>query len=185
MLCNPEPRFNLEPDSFALVSRSDNNGHKKPWCEHCKKPWHTKETCWKIHSKPQNFKKKNESDGRAFQTMSEDSQGPQINSEMPNFTKEQLGHLYKLFQSSQFSNPSCSLAQQGNYLIAALSSIKSNVHCPWIIDSGATDHMTWVFINILFLYTVYRKQKDQNCRRFSFSYSWKRISVHFSFSYTS
>ncbi|RVW73986.1 Retrovirus-related Pol polyprotein from transposon RE1 [Vitis vinifera] len=30
----------------------------------------------------------------------------------------------------------------GNYLIAALSSIKSNVHCPWIIDSGATDHMT-------------------------------------------
>ncbi|RVW20671.1 hypothetical protein CK203_112325 [Vitis vinifera] len=56
----------------------------------------------KIHGKPQNFKKKNGSDGRAFQTMT----------------------------------------QQGNYLIAALSSIKSNVHCPWIIDSGATDHMT-------------------------------------------
>lgn len=74
--------------------------------------------------------------------MSEDSLGPQINSEMPNFIKEQLDHLYKLFQSPQFSNPSCFLAQQGNYLIAALSSIKSNVHYSWIINSGATDHMT-------------------------------------------
>lgn len=60
--------------------------------------------------------------------MSEDSQGPQINSEMPNLIKEQLGLLYKLFQSPQFSNPSCYLAQQGNDLIAALYSIKSNVH---------------------------------------------------------
>ncbi|RVX19263.1 Retrovirus-related Pol polyprotein from transposon RE1 [Vitis vinifera] len=145
MLTDPEPKSNPEIESSTLVSKgsdSDGDRRKKPWCDHCKKPWHTKETCWKIHGKPQNFKKKNESDGRAFQTMSADSQGPQINSEKPNFTNEQLSHLYKLFQSPQFSNPSCSLAQQGNYLIAALSSIKSNVHCPWIIDPGATDHMT-------------------------------------------
>ena len=145
MLTDPEPKSNPEIESSALVSKgsdSDGDRRKKPWCDHCKKPWHTKETCWKIHGKPQNFKKKNGSDGRAFKTMSADSQGLQINSEKPNFTKEQLSHLYKLFQSPQFSNPSCSLAQQGNYLIAALSSIKSNVHCPWIIDSGATDHMT-------------------------------------------
>ncbi|RVW79601.1 hypothetical protein CK203_049978 [Vitis vinifera] len=145
MLIDPEPKSNPEIESSALVSKGsdlDGDRRKKPWCDHCKKPWHTKETCWKIHGKPQNFKKKNGSDGRAFKTMSADSQGPQINSEKPNYTKEQLSHLYKLFQSPQFSNPSCSLAQQGNYLIAALSSIKSNVHCPWIIDSGATDHMT-------------------------------------------
>ncbi|KAG6742683.1 hypothetical protein POTOM_053605 [Populus tomentosa] len=114
---DPEPKSNLEIESSALVSRgsdSDGDRRKKPWCDHCKKPWHTKETCWKIQGQPQNFKKKNGNDGRAFQTMSEDSQGPQINSEMPNFTKEQLGHMYKLFQSPQFSNPSCSLAQQGN-----------------------------------------------------------------------
>ncbi|RVW18846.1 Retrovirus-related Pol polyprotein from transposon RE1 [Vitis vinifera] len=145
MLTDPEPKSNPEIESSVLVSKgsdSDGDRRKKPWCDHCKKPWHTKETCWKIHGKPQNFKKKNGSDGRAFQTMSADSQGPQINSEKPNFTKERLSHRYKLFQSPQFSNPSCSLAQQGNYLIAALSSIKSNVHCPWIIDSRATDHMT-------------------------------------------
>lgn len=44
MLYSTESGFNLEPDSYALLSRgfdSDNNGRKKPWCEHCKKPWHT------------------------------------------------------------------------------------------------------------------------------------------------
>ncbi|RVW39537.1 Retrovirus-related Pol polyprotein from transposon RE1 [Vitis vinifera] len=145
MLTDPEPKSNPEIESSLLFLKDliqmeiEGRNHGVTIA---KKPWHTKETCWKIHGKPQNFKKKNGSDGRAFQTMSADSQGPQINSEKPNFTKEQLSHLYKLFQSPQFSNPSCSLAQQGNYLIAALSSIKSNVHCPWIIDSGATDHMT-------------------------------------------
>ncbi|RVW17820.1 hypothetical protein CK203_078605 [Vitis vinifera] len=49
-----------------------------------KKPWHTKGHAGKSTGKPQNFKKKNGSDGRAFQTMSADSQGPQINSEKPN-----------------------------------------------------------------------------------------------------
>ena len=74
--------------------------------------------------------------------MGDDSQGQPVNSEMHSFTKEQLSHLYKLFQSPQFSNPSCSLAKKGNYFIAALSCKKSNPYCSWIIDSGATDHMT-------------------------------------------
>lgn len=61
MLTDPEPKSNSEIESSTLVSRgsdSDGDRRKKPWCDHCKKPWHTKETCWKIHSKPQNFKKK-------------------------------------------------------------------------------------------------------------------------------
>jgi hypothetical protein len=68
MLHNTESGFNLEPDSSAPMSRSvdsDNDGHKKPWCEHCKKPWHTKETCWKLHGKPANWKPKSKRDGRA------------------------------------------------------------------------------------------------------------------------
>ena len=24
----------------------------RPWCDHCAKPGHTKDTCWKIHGKP-------------------------------------------------------------------------------------------------------------------------------------
>ena len=68
MLTDPEPKSNPEIESSTLVSKgSDSDGDRR------KKPWHTKETCWKIHGKPQNFKKKNGSDGRAFQTMSADS----------------------------------------------------------------------------------------------------------------
>ncbi|KAL0410897.1 UNVERIFIED_CONTAM: hypothetical protein Slati_3679400 [Sesamum latifolium] len=46
---------------LGLVSRgfdSHKDRRKKPWCEHCRKPRHTKETCWKIHGKPSNLKKK-------------------------------------------------------------------------------------------------------------------------------
>lgn len=43
-----------EPKVYALALRGpDGEGEKKnkPWCDHCKKPWHTKDTCWKIHGK--------------------------------------------------------------------------------------------------------------------------------------
>ena len=31
----------------------------KHWCEHCNKPYHTKETHWKKYEKPTNWKPKN------------------------------------------------------------------------------------------------------------------------------
>ena len=115
---------------------------KKPWCEHSKKPWHTKETCWKLCGKPLNWKRKSGGDGRAFQATTEESLEHQINLETVPFTKEQLKHLYKLYQSPKLSiNPSCSLAQKGNYFtITSLSVIPNSIN-PWIIDSGATNHM--------------------------------------------
>ncbi|KAH7669186.1 hypothetical protein IHE45_11G061600 [Dioscorea alata] len=45
---------------------------KKPWCEHCKQHWHTKESCWKLHGKPQNWQpnwKKKQERGRALNTV--------------------------------------------------------------------------------------------------------------------
>jgi len=37
-------------DSSALVvAKNENDRKKKPWCDFCKKYWHTHETCWKIH----------------------------------------------------------------------------------------------------------------------------------------
>ncbi|KAG2725978.1 hypothetical protein I3760_01G090300 [Carya illinoinensis] len=52
MLHNTKTGLNLEPENSSLVSRSvdyENDGRNKPWCEHCKKPWHKMETCWKLH----------------------------------------------------------------------------------------------------------------------------------------
>ncbi|KAL5565431.1 hypothetical protein UlMin_028595 [Ulmus minor] len=37
---------------------TDNRKKKqgRPWCDHCRKTGHTKETCWNIHGKPANWK---------------------------------------------------------------------------------------------------------------------------------
>lgn len=71
------------------------------------------------------------------------------------FTKEQIDVRCKLLQSSNVSSnssPSCSLAQKDNYLNATLLSVHSS-H-PWIIDSGATDHMTG-FAKLFLSYNPY------------------------------
>ena len=86
---------------------------------------------------------KKHSDGHALQTVAESSKEHQVTSSAKSFTKEQLEQLYNLLQSYQFNVcSSCSLAQLINYITAALSSVKHNPNNPWIIDFGATDHMT-------------------------------------------
>ncbi|RDX76604.1 Protein HESO1, partial [Mucuna pruriens] len=88
---------------------------------------------------PLNWKKKSVKGGCAFQTTAKEIQEPLSTSETNPFTKEQLEHLYKIFSPKMTTNPSCSLAQKGTYLTTALST--KNTPNPWIIDSGATDHM--------------------------------------------
>ena len=44
-------------DPIALVARGDSRQRKgRPWCDHCHKTGHTKDTCWKLHGKPTNWK---------------------------------------------------------------------------------------------------------------------------------
>ncbi|WP_216668066.1 hypothetical protein, partial [Proteus mirabilis] len=84
-----------EPENFALFTKgSDSNDRrKKPFCEHCKKLWHTKENCWKLQGKPPNVKKKIE--GKGFTTTATETTHEQtLDSWTPQFTKEQLEHLY-------------------------------------------------------------------------------------------
>lgn len=40
--------FEIEKQNWKLVSM----------CEHCKEPWHTKDSCWKLHSRLPNGKKR-------------------------------------------------------------------------------------------------------------------------------
>ena len=58
------------------------------------------------------------------------------------FTKEQMDHLLKLLRTNSLSGiPNVSLAQTGSESSALSCHLKSGP-APWIIDSGASDHMT-------------------------------------------
>ncbi|CAL5343147.1 unnamed protein product [Camellia sinensis] len=75
------------------------------WCDFCNKPRHTRETCWKIHGKPVNWKSSKQGEkNRGFPTANEADSGP--------FNKEQIDQLLKLIKSNSSSGtPSVLLAQ--------------------------------------------------------------------------
>ncbi|XP_040940733.1 uncharacterized protein [Gossypium hirsutum] len=80
-----KPGFEANDDNSALVTiknNDDSEKKKKPWCDHCKKYWHTRETCLKLHGKPTNRRKKNgngrgsqSGDSRDFQTTNGNYEG--------------------------------------------------------------------------------------------------------------
>ncbi|KAI5442653.1 hypothetical protein KIW84_011620 [Lathyrus oleraceus] len=126
-------RRNSESESSALTTRNLDKvrrSDKVPWRDHCKRERHTRETCWKLKGKPPNWKKKN---GRAFQASNSD-QGKQPPLSLFPLTTEQLDRLYKLPESP---TPSCSIATKGNSAFLSVS-----LSHTWIVDSGASDHMT-------------------------------------------
>jgi hypothetical protein len=121
--------------SKAITYQRRTDDKPRVWCDYCNKPRHTRETCWKIHGKPANWKSSKPGDrsGRAFPTANE--------AEVTSFTKEQMEHLLTLLKSnSSFGIPSVSVAQTGNEPNALSCCLNSST--PWIIDSGAFDHMT-------------------------------------------
>lgn len=60
-------RSNSTTDGSTLVTNNFNKDRKKYgklWCDPCERCWHTRGTCWKLHGRPPNVKKKGE--GRAL-----------------------------------------------------------------------------------------------------------------------
>ncbi|KAF5450286.1 hypothetical protein F2P56_030651 [Juglans regia] len=95
------------PESSALVVRgnpsnnySDHRPKKgRPWCDHCRRPGHTKDNCWKIHGKPADWRPSrfaNDKEGRG-NLASMDEQPPP---EPTPFSKEQIEILQKMFSQS-------------------------------------------------------------------------------------
>ena len=61
MLQNPSDSvLTHQHSTLASVKQGDvfaeSRAREKLWCDHCKRPNHTKENCWKIHGKPANWK---------------------------------------------------------------------------------------------------------------------------------
>ena len=56
---DPESSALLNRDTSELVSYGSSE-EKELFCDYCKKPWHVKEKCWKLHGKLAHLKKKHD-----------------------------------------------------------------------------------------------------------------------------
>ena len=83
-------------DSAAFSARSPTHDSEKKnekpihVCEHCKKQWHTKDQCWKLHGHPLGGKKQSPNDkqnlGRVYvseSTSTSQPSGPTVNQNSP------------------------------------------------------------------------------------------------------
>ncbi|KAH9648489.1 retrotran gag 3 domain-containing protein [Citrus sinensis] len=116
----------------ANATRSITQQQQKPqvWCDYCNKPHHTREACWKLHGKPADWKNSKHSRASANE----------VENLEKNLSNEQIDHLIKLLTSNPPpSTLSGSLAQTGSIINALFS---HSTTAPWIINSGASDHMT-------------------------------------------
>ncbi|RVW93875.1 Retrovirus-related Pol polyprotein from transposon TNT 1-94 [Vitis vinifera] len=123
-------------DAFALAARSFNSSggdrqkRDRPWCDYCKKPGHYKETCWKLHGKPADWKPK-----PRLTEMAEHTWLPTLRAhlfpEPSPFNKEQMEMLQKLL----------SQVGSGSTTGVAFTANRGGMR-PWIVDTGASDHMT-------------------------------------------
>ena len=137
------PQLNTTCGSHNTFKKKNN----RPQCDHCKRTRHTKESCWKIHGKLDDWKPSycsshdNSSNrGNVATTESRDSIEPSL------FNKEQLETLQKMLQATVHSalnlvgTSTATMAQQGS-IFTTLSANKTDTK-PWIIDSGVSNHMT-------------------------------------------
>ncbi|CAN1240915.1 Retrovirus-related Pol polyprotein from transposon RE2 [Linum perenne] len=137
-----------EVKATALVAQNGKSTSTEeiPFCDHCKKQWHTKEKCWKLVGKPADWKPRSERRGKAAYSASA-TPTTAANSEPAKFSKDQLDLLQQMFKqfsssgsSKGSSNISGLLATQGNPRTAYASNHMENQY--WILDSGANAHMT-------------------------------------------
>ncbi|KAF5464611.1 hypothetical protein F2P56_014679 [Juglans regia] len=88
-----------------------------PWCDHCRKTGHTKETCWKIHGKPADWKPSRPLNNRESRGHLASYDENHAQPEQSLFRKEQMELLQELINQQQSSNTSVigtgSLAHKG------------------------------------------------------------------------
>ena len=165
------------PEALALVIRgpyvgSDLRQSKRTYCEHCKKMGHTKDTCQTLHGKPADWKPRQPNKTHSHQAFIETQtdKTPIENHQLASsvgFNSDQLAKLYEFFSNFQASGQSSTTLSSGSLthkdtFFIALSAMSHIT--PWIIDSGASDHMTDAHHLFSTYYPCAGNLKVKNCR---------------------
>ena len=58
----PTSALNVSRGRISTTAKGESQKEKQ-WCDHYNRPYHTRETCWKIHRKPANWKPRNQRKG--------------------------------------------------------------------------------------------------------------------------
>ena len=111
------------------------------WCNHCKKPWHTKETCYKLHGRLPNpnqsqGQNRNGQHGHAHlsngQTSSDEKTGF-VSGEKAQFSKEENDRLKSLLETLEEPSSLCFSAESGMVSVShALSDSDISFSSSWI-----------------------------------------------------
>ena len=141
-----QPLGETEQTNASKVTNKDSL-----WCTYCKKPRHTRERCWKLHGKPPMSNKNStmqngQPKGQGQAHMTSTQSGDEVKSHEPDkLNREEIEKLKSLLGALEKppETGTCSLAFKSKF--SSLYAL--NVSCTtfpnsWVIDSGATDHMT-------------------------------------------
>ena len=114
-----------------------NKGRGKLRCSHCNENNHTVDRCFHLHGFPlgHKFHKKGEKAGTKSEPSANNTQ-----LEIPSFTQEQYQQLLAFLNNGN-TQPKANVTSQ--FVPSSLSSkVNSTYSNKWVIDSGATDHIT-------------------------------------------
>ncbi|CAM8886686.1 unnamed protein product [Rhodiola kirilowii] len=142
------------PSRYSNQTAQSNKGRKSLFCTHCQLQGHVKETCYKLHGYPPGYKFSRgggSNNGRNTRGMANN-----VTSELSNAGAENKDHKAETssvpisslqMTQDQLNKLMVFLGNSGPHTtdhiagITCLSSVKVS-HDTWVIDSGATDHIT-------------------------------------------
>lgn len=174
-------------DRSALISTPQHNGWNQPrnsstdrlsdekdklFCDYCQRTRHTRETCWKLNGGRGNRGRggrSGQSGGRNYggrgggsrahhtEIVDSTTTSDLTPSSSESFSSAEMETLRRFMSRLDTSTgASSSFAHSGN-IATSVSAFHSQSRIPWVIDSGASDHMTGVS-SVFSTYTPYSGQ---------------------------